>query len=178
MKIYYIPIFLTAFMDTLGFGIVIPVLSPLFLDPSSGMFPATFDMPSRMMLLGILIAVYPIAQFFGAPILGGLSDWHGRRRLLMLAEFGVLVGYVIFALGVTYHNLSMLFASLLIGGFMAGNASIINSIIADISDERTKAKNFGLSGMALGVGFIIGPFIGGKLADHTIVSWFNYATPF
>jgi MFS transporter, DHA1 family, tetracycline resistance protein len=177
-RVYILPIFLTAFMDTLGFSIVLPVVSPLFLDPAGGLFPASFDMSSRTIMLGLLIAIYPIAQFFGAPILGGLSDWHGRKRLLMLAETGAFLGYILFAAGVASHNISLLFGSLLIGGFMAGNASIINSIIADISDEKTKARNFGLSGMALGTGYIIGPFIGGKLTDSSIVSWFNYSTPF
>lgn len=75
-------------------------------------------------------------------------------------------------------NLPLLFFSRTLAGFTGGNISIAMSCIADLSDERAKAKNFGLIGMAFGLGFMLGPFIGGKLADSSIVSWFNFSTPF
>ncbi len=173
-------IFLTVFIDLLGVGIIIPVLAPLFLNPMSGILPidyhATFF--TRQLLLGILISAYPLAQFFGAPILGALSDRFGRRKILLISLAGTVIGYLFFGLGITLSSIAVLYLSRIIDGFTGGNISIALSAIADISDPKEKAKNFGLVGMAFGLGFILGPYIGGKLADPTIVSWFNHATPF
>ena len=169
-------IFLIVFLDLVGVGIVIPVLPAIFF--GSDILPASVSYATRTMILGFLIASYPLAQFFGAPILGALSDQVGRKKLLLLSLFGTCIGYILFALGIIYANLILLFVSRLIDGFTGGNISLVQSAIADVSDAKTKVKNFGLIGMAFGMGFILGPFIGGKLTDTTLVSWFNHATPF
>ena len=89
-----------------------------------------------------------------------------------------LFGYLLFGIGIVTNNLWLLFISRAIDGFTGGNISVAMSSIADMSDKKTKAKNFGLIGMAFGLGFILGPYVGGKLADSSVVSWFNFATPF
>lgn len=172
------PIFFTVFLDLLGIGIVIPILAFIFLDPQHGVLPESYTASTRTVLLGLLIASYAVGQFFGAPIFGGLSDRFGRKRMLVFSIAGGAIGYSCFALAVVGGNVPLLFASRLLSGFMAGNLAIAMSAIADVSDQKEKAKNFGLIGMAFGLGFIIGPYVGGKLADNTVVSWFNYATPF
>lgn len=172
------PLFFTVFLDLLGIGIIIPIIAPLLLNPFSGVLPTATSEDMRTIILGFLIAAYPLAQFFGAPILGALADRHGRKRVLILSLIGTLIGYVIFAYGVMSENIWLLFASRALDGFTGGNISIVQSAIADISDEKTKAKNFGLIGMAFGVGFVVGPYVGGKLADPHIVSWFSFSTPF
>ncbi len=177
-KISLIPIFLTVFIDLVGLGIIIPILAPIFVSPYSGFLPITTPFAERTLYLGFLIAMYPIAQFFGAPILGALSDRHGRKKLLIISLTGTLIGYLLFGIGILTKNIFVLFFSRIIDGFTGGNISIAMSSIADISDAQTKARNFGLIGMAFGLGFILGPFIGGSLADPTIISWFNAATPF
>ncbi|MBA3706890.1 MAG: MFS transporter, partial [Bacteroidetes bacterium] len=171
-------IFLTVFIDLLGVGIVIPVIGPLMLDPTHHMLPLEMSMHSRTILLGFLIAAFPLAQFFGAPMLGALSDRHGRKKILTLSLFGTLIGYLLFAFAILEQNIYILFASRILDGFTGGNISIALSSISDVSDEKSKAKNFGMVGAAFGLGFILGPYIGGKLADPTIISWFNTATPF
>ncbi|MES2592000.1 MAG: MFS transporter [Bacteroidota bacterium] len=173
-----ITIFFTVFLDMLGVGIVIPVIAPLLIYPVHNMLPAAMDTSTRTIILGFLIAAYPIAQFFGAPMLGALSDRHGRRKLLAISLVGTFIGYVLFAVAILQQNIYMLFASRILDGFSGGNIAIALSSISDFSDEKTKAKNFGMVGAAFGLGFILGPYIGGKLADPTIVSWFNAATPF
>lgn len=173
-----LPIFFTVFLDLLGMGIVIPILPAVLLDPFGGILPLKYSYSLRIFLYGLLSAAYPIAQFFGSPILGTLADNKGRKKLLLLSLVGTLMGYLIFVVGLMKGKLFLLFLGRVIDGFTGGNISIAQSAIADISDERTKSRNFGFVGMAFGLGFVIGPYIGGKLSDPGIVSWFSYATPF
>ncbi|MFH2021022.1 MAG: MFS transporter [archaeon] len=176
-KASLLTVFITVFIDMLGVGLVIPVFGHLFLD-SNGILPPGFELAKRTVLLGLLIASYPLAQFFGAPILGALSDRYGRKKILLISLVGTFIGYIVFAYGILTKNLGLLFISRSLDGFTGGNISTILSALADLSDPKEKAKNFGLVGMAFGLGFILGPFIGGKLADPTIISWFNNSTPF
>lgn len=169
-------LFLIIFIDLIGIGIVIPVLPVIFFN--TDLLSASVSDATRTILLGLLIASYPFAQFFGAPILGAFSDQVGRKKLIIVSMTGTFLGYILFALGILYTNLPILFASRLLAGFTGGNISIVQSCIADVSTPKTKVKNFGMIGMAFGLGFIVGPFIGGKLTDSTLVSWFNHATPF
>jgi MFS transporter, DHA1 family, tetracycline resistance protein len=171
-------IFFTVFIDMLGVGIVIPVIAPLILDPMHNMLPMEMSAHTRTIVLGFLISSFPLAQFFGAPMLGALSDRYGRRRLLAISLVGTVIGYLLFAIAILEQNIYLLFASRILDGFTGGNISIALSSISDFSDEKSKARNFGMIGAAFGLGFILGPYIGGRLADPTIVSWFTAATPF
>lgn len=165
-------------MDLLGLGIVIPILPAVLLDPFGGIMPMTTSYTIRIMLYGLLVASYPLAQFFGAPVLGTLADRHGRKKILLLSLIGTLIGYIIFVIGIIHYNVFLLFLGRMIDGFTGGNISVAQSSISDLSDEKTKARNFGLIGMAFGLGFVIGPYIGGKLSDPDIYEGFSYATPF
>jgi MFS transporter, DHA1 family, tetracycline resistance protein len=162
----------------LGVGIIIPVLPALFFNAESSILPAEMLDPQRKILYGYLIACYPIMQFFGAPILGALSDRFGRKPLLMLSLLGTLIGYILFGYAILTENLVLLFASRMLPGFTGGNISIVFSALADIATPETRPKYFGLVGAAFGLGFILGPAIGGLLADQTLVSWFTHSTPF
>lgn len=171
-------IFLTIFIDLLGIGVIIPVIPALFFEPTNNFFPPEVSIEQRSILYGFLIAAYPILQFFGAPILGALSDRYGRKPMLSLSLVGTMIGYLLFAWAILSQNIWLLFVSRALPGFTGGNIAIILSSIADVSDAKSRAKNFGLVGMAFGLGFILGPTIGGILADESVVSWFNAATPF
>lgn len=172
------PIFLTVFLDLLGLGIVIPIAAPLLLSPAQGMLPASDSESTRSIMLGLLLGVFSLAQFFGAPILGALADRYGRKKLLLVSLAGTLAGNVLFALGILYRRLDWCFASRVLDGFTGGNISIAMSAIADVSDEKSRSRNFGLVGMSFGLGFILGPFLGGILSDRHLVGWFTYATPY
>ncbi len=173
-------IFFTIFIDLLGVGILIPVIPQLLANPASPhyLLPAGMTIDQGYLLLGFLTASYPIAQFFAAPILGQLSDKYGRRRLLALSLLGTSLSYVVFALAILWKDIPLLFLSRIFDGITGGNISVAQAAIADVTTPKNRAKNFGLIGAAFGLGFIIGPYIGGKLADHTLVSWFNASTPF
>ncbi|MBL7755486.1 MAG: MFS transporter [Chitinophagaceae bacterium] len=181
-----IPVFLTVFIDLLGATIVLPILAPLFLDLKNGISPIGPDqlthipdiIRQRNLIFGLLIASFPLAQFFGAPLLGAWADKIGRKRVLSISLFGTLIGYILFAYGVHQHWVWLLFAARILDGFTGGNISIAFSAISDVSTPETKTRNFGLIGMAFGLGFIIGPWLGGKLSDPAVISWFNFETPF
>jgi DHA1 family tetracycline resistance protein-like MFS transporter len=167
-------IFLVVFLDLLGYGIIVPVVAPLLLggDLVSG------GLAHKEVILGALIAIYPLMQFFAAPFLGTLADRHGRRNLLMLCLCGTALGYVLFAIGILTGQLWLLFVGRALDGFTGGNIAIARAVIADVSTERTASRNFGLIGIAVGIGLIVGPFIGSIFSDSSIVSWFSYLVPF
>ncbi|HEX5351125.1 MAG TPA: MFS transporter [Trichococcus sp.] len=173
-----LPIFFTVFIDLLGLGIIIPILPAVILNPMAGILPIEYDFSLRTIIYGFLIASYPLMQFFGAPMLGALADRMGRRKILLASLLGTLGGYLLIAIGILTQNIWLLFLGRAIDGFTGGNISIAQSAIADISDASNRAKNFGLIGMAFGLGFVIGPYLGGKLSDPSILSWFDFATPF
>lgn len=172
-------VFITVFIDLLGIGILIPVF-PQLVNPGSPDFilPEGWTIQQGFILLGWLSASYPIAQFLAAPIMGQLADRYGRRPVLAISIFGTALGYMIFAFALITKNIPLLFASRILDGITGGNISVAQAAIADISNSKNRAKNFGLIGMAFGLGFILGPYIGGKLADPSVVSWFSASTPF
>ncbi len=173
-------ILFTVFVDLLGFGILIPVIPLLLADPVSSFYllPKSFNISQGFILLGLLTAVFPIGQFIATPILGQLSDKFGRRRILAISLAGTCISYLIFALGIYTKSLPLLFFSRFFDGITGGNISVAMASIADITAPQNRAKNFGLMGAAFGIGFIIGPYVGGKLSDPNVVSWFNAMTPF
>lgn len=170
-------LFFTIFLDMLGMGIAIPILAPLLLSPV-GILPPEMSVETKTILYGFLVATYPLLQFFGAPMLGALSDHYGRRRIIMISLMGTLFGYLLTGAGILTGQITVLFLGRAIAGFTGGNISAAQSAIADVSGEREKARNFGLIGMAFGLGFILGPFMGGKLADPAVAVWLTAATPF
>ncbi len=177
-KLSLLPAFFIVFLDLLSLGLVVPVLTPIFFGHNATLLPETYSFATRSLLYGLINAVYPIGQFFGAPILGALSDNYGRKPVMIVSLFGTLIGNIIFALSIITGNLPLLFAGRILAGFTGGNVSTATSAVADKSTPKTKSGNFGFLGLAVGLGLVLGPFIGGRLSDHTLVSWFNYVTPF
>jgi DHA1 family tetracycline resistance protein-like MFS transporter len=154
---------LIAFVDLVGFGIVIPLLP--FYAEHFGASPAGVT---------LLMAVYSLAQLLTAPALGALSDRYGRKRVIVLSLAGAAVGYV--ALGLA-GSLAMLFAARALSGAMAGNIAAVQAAIADITAPEDRARGMGLFGAAFGLGFIVGPFLGGILAGVGAGETPNFALP-
>lgn len=170
-------LFITVLIDMIGLGIIIPLI-PIIFDLHA-FFPAGFSIRNIHIVLGILLATYPFAQFFGSPVLGKLSDNHGRKKILSLSLLGSFVGYLLFAWGIQSSSLWLLFLGRIVDGFTGGNISVAMASIADISrDEKEKVRNFGMIGAAFGLGFIIGPALGGMLTDTHISPYFSIITPF
>jgi DHA1 family tetracycline resistance protein-like MFS transporter len=180
-------VFTTIFIDMVGFGILIPVF-PLLISPGSPfrVTPDTWSFTQGMIMLGWLQAIYPFCTFIASPILGQLSDRHGRRPVLALSIFGTAIGYAVFAIGISTLNIPLLFIGRGIDGLTGGNFAVAQAAVGDISTNENRAKNFGMVGAAFGLGFIIGPYLGGKLSEPNVSfyglfdtpGWFGATTPF
>ncbi len=149
-------IFVTVVLAVLGFGLLIPVLPELVKQFKGG------DVTSGSHVYGVLVSVYAFAQFFGAPILGSLSDRFGRRKVILIALAGSSVDFAIMALA---PNLTILFLARMVGGVTAGIISTANAYVADVTPPEKRAQGFGVIGAAFGLGFIIGPLVGGLLGS-------------
>jgi MFS transporter, DHA1 family, tetracycline resistance protein len=171
-----VTIFVIVFIDLLGFGLILPLL-PFYAD-EYGASPT---------LVGFLAASYALAQFVGAPVLGRLSDRYGRRPVLLISILGTVLAFLLLgfaeplgywlaglpagtspaAESVALTNatiLALLFVSRIVDGLTGGNISVAQAYITDITDEQNRARGLGLIGAAFGLGFIIGPAVGGALS--------------
>ncbi len=156
-------IFTTVFIDLVGFGIVIPVL-PFYAEGSR------FNATPRT--VGLLFASYSVMQLIFAPILGRLSDKHGRRPVLLISIIGTGIGFLMLGFATT---LWMLFVGRILDGITGGNISTAQAYIADITTKEDRAKGMGLIGAAFGLGFVFGPAIGGILSRWGVAVPFLFA---
>jgi DHA1 family tetracycline resistance protein-like MFS transporter len=173
-------VFLIVFLDLLGIGILIPIVPQLLANPDSAFYllPAGWSVERGYLLLGLLVAVFPLMQFVATPILGELSDRFGRKPILIVSLMGTCASYVLFATGIIIRSLPLLFVARALDGFTGGNIAVAQAAISDTTPPEERAKNLGLIGAAFGLGFIMGPYLGGKLSDPEVVDWFDAATPF
>ena len=152
-------IFLTIFVNLVGFGIIIPLLP--FYAESFGASP---------LVIGLLFAVFSLCQLASAPALGDLSDRYGRRPVLIFSLLGTVVSFVMLALA---HTIAMLFAARVVDGLSGGNISTARAYVADVTEPKDRARAYGLIGAAFGLGFILGPALSGMLAgiSYTAPIW-------
>ncbi len=176
-------IFVIVFVDLLGFSLILPLL-PFYAE----------SYQAAPTLVGLLVASYAAMQLIGAPLLGRLSDKYGRRPVLLISIFGTFLGFLLLGLaepmGVWLAGLmppqlvgenlgaiqnqvilALLFASRMIDGLTGGNISVAQAYIADVTDAKNRAKGMGIIGAAFGLGFVLGPAVGGGL------SRWGYAVP-
>lgn len=165
----------------IGFSLPLPILPEMFLDPERSIIPGA-TLQSKMILLGLVMASFPLGQFFGSPLLGRLSDHYGRKKIILMSLGGTTIGYLITAFAVHSGSIIGMFCGLALCGFCEGNVTIAQSVVADLTEKEElqteKAVHFGWLNIFIALGFIIGPLMGGQLADPTVVSWFTFATPF
>jgi DHA1 family tetracycline resistance protein-like MFS transporter len=171
-------LFMIIFIDALGISLVYPIFAPLFNIKTGGILPATISLTMRDFLYGLTLGIYPILMFFGAPILGDLSDHIGRKKVLLICLYSESACMCISALAITMNNILLLILGRAFAGFVAGSLSTVQASIVDISYESNKTVNLGLISFASASGFIIGPLMSSILADKSLVSWFSYTTPF
>jgi MFS transporter, DHA1 family, tetracycline resistance protein len=156
-----LPIFLTVFVDVLALTMVLPLLPHYALDLGATPFIAT-----------TLAASFAACQLISGPILGRISDSAGRKPTLLVSQAGTFVGFMTIGFAEYAHSLPMLFLGRIIDGCTAGNLSIAQAYISDVTQPENRTKAFGLIGIAFGAGFTIGPWISGILGHRL-----NYAAP-
>ncbi len=150
-------IFLTIFVNLVGFGIIVPLL-PYYAE--------TFG--ASPLVIGLLFAVFSLCQLVAAPALGDFSDRYGRRPVLIFSLAGTVVSFVMLAIA---HSVVMLFAARIVDGLSGGNISTARAYVADITEPQDRARAYGLIGAAFGLGFILGPALSG------ILSHISYTAP-
>jgi DHA1 family tetracycline resistance protein-like MFS transporter len=158
-------IFFIVFMDLLGFGIIIPLMPRYVPDYQHNVFGVT-----------LLFSVYSICQSIGAPILGLISDRYGRRPVLVLSQVGSVLGYALLGVATDWgghYTLLLIYLSRVIDGFTGGNISTAQAYVSDVTTNEDRAKGMGMIGAAFGIGFSVGPAIGGILGKYH-VSWPAY----
>lgn len=154
-------ILLTVFIDVIGVGIVIPIL-PFYVESYS----------NSPLLITSLVAIFSLCSFISAPIIGAWSDRVGRKPMLIMSIFSTALGWFVFALA---NSIPLLFLGRIIDGLAAGNFPIAQSYLSDIAKtDKERTANLGIIGAVFGVGFIIGPFLGGMLSQlgHTVPFYF------
>jgi DHA1 family tetracycline resistance protein-like MFS transporter len=173
------PLLLVLFIDGMGLGLVFPILNGLIFDPHSGFLSETAQTPfMHYVIYGGIVGIFMLCWFFGAAVLGDLSDKVGRKKCLVICLIGAFLSYLVSAVAVIFNSLFLLIIGRIISGLTAGSQPIAQAAIIDISHEDHKTRNIGYILLVLSLGFVFGPLLGGVLADSDIVSWFTFATPF
>ena len=152
-------IFLTVFVNLVGFGIIIPLLP---------FYAQTFG--ASPLVIGLLFASFSLSQLIATPALGALSDRWGRRPVLIFSLLGTVVSFVMLALA---HTLAVLFIARIVDGLSGGNITTARAYIADVTEPHERAKAYGFLGAAFGLGFIVGPGLAGLFAtiSYTAPIW-------
>ena len=149
-------VFVTVLLDMFAIGIIIPVLPNLIEDFMGG------DTAEAAGIYGVFVTAWALMQFFFSPILGSLSDRFGRRKVILVSNFGLGLDYILMALA---PSLGWLFVGRIISGITSASVSTAGAYIADVTPPAQRASKFGLLGAAFGFGFVVGPALGGVLGD-------------
>ncbi|MFH1473429.1 MAG: MFS transporter [Candidatus Aenigmatarchaeota archaeon] len=153
----HITIMIVLITETMGFSLILPFLP--FYAQEFGASP---------LVIGLLLTTFSFFQFLSAPIMGRLSDQYGRKPLLLISQFATFIGFVVLGFA---NSLWMIFLSRIIDGLFGSNFTISQAYLSDISTKKDRSKAFSISGIAFGLGFLVGPGIGGFLSQ------FNYQLP-
>jgi MFS transporter, DHA1 family, tetracycline resistance protein len=150
-------IFVTVLLDMLAFGVAAPTLPKLISDFLRGSTARASE------YLGFFVTTFAVMQFFFSPVLGMLSDRYGRRPVILLSNFGLALDYIIMALA---PSLNWLFLGRTLAGLSASSIPTATAYISDVTEPEKRSKAFGMLGAAFGIGFVVGPAIGGWLGQH------------
>ena len=129
-------------------------------------------------MLGVLLSLYPLGQFFGSPVLGALSDRFGRKPTLLASLSVTTACYALISTALTLQSLPLLMVGSLLAGLSEANVVIAQSAVADVTTAESRNRLFGYIYLSASLAYVVGPLVGGKLADSSLVPWFSYATPF
>ncbi|MBT6203839.1 MAG: MFS transporter [Alphaproteobacteria bacterium] len=170
------PLLLVILIDTIGYSIIVPVLAPVLIDDQPTMM-ASYSAHARYIVYGVAIGVYELVMLYMAPVLGEISDRAGRRPVLVLSIVGIILSFLMIGFSMAANLVFLLILGRIIGGATAGSQAVAQAAAVDRSTPDTKAMVLSLCLFASSVGFILGPVLGGVLANGALVAWFDSATP-
>ncbi|MCW8444528.1 MFS transporter [Fluoribacter gormanii] len=171
-------ILLIVLISFIGSSIAYPILPPLFLQSSDQLITAPeWSENSRRILLGLTLAIFPLGQFIGSPILGRSSDLYGRKKILMISLAGSTLGYLLTVISFWTNCFWLLLFSRFLTGFMEGTFAVARAFASELTTIN-KFVSFGRINSMAGIGYIIGPIIGGLLSNSQIVPSFSWSFPF
>ena len=168
---------LTIIIDIMGLGLIFPLLSTLFLGKDALLVHGAVDLATRHWMYALVVAVWPLGIFLGAPYFGKLSDKYGRKRLLQGCLVGTAAAYVLSAVGVVLHSYTIFLMSRFISGYFAGSFEIAQAAITDISTPANKVRNLAFITFSATAGIMVGPALTGLTAGWQILSWPYVTTP-
>jgi MFS family permease len=168
-----------AFLDNFGGSFVFILFAPLILNPSYGFFSAELSEGTKNILLGIVIGIFPIFLFYGAPFWGDYADRFGRKKAFSFTILGTVAGHLLCGLAIYLESYTFLLLTRAFTGFFSGNLSICMATISDISaNAKVRARNFGIVVVMMGIGWILAMLLGGYFSDSSISAWFSPTLPF
>lgn len=172
------PLYTVIFLGFFGYALTVALYIPLLSDISHHMLASSVNSSTRVMLSGLLLAMYPLGQFIGSPIIGHLADHYGQKKVLMISLLLCFIGFIAISLSITYNLLTLLFISSFLTGSCESNMAIAQSVIAHMTpDEKLKTKLIGYAFSACSLGYISGPLVGG-LTGATHMSFAFWLTSF
>ena len=157
-----LPLYAVIFLGFFGYALTVTLFIPMLMSPTFPILPSGTSVAARASLSGFLLAMYPLGQFLGSPIIGNLSDHFGRKKVLLLSLVACLFGFISMALSIQFYQLTCLFISSFITGLFESNMAISQSVIADRGEDTTqKTRLIGYAYSACSLGYIVGPLLGG-----------------
>ena len=173
-----LPLYIVIFIGFVGYSLMITVFTPMIIHNSNNMLSSDASSAFRAGTLGVLLALYPLGQFLGSPVMGALSDRFGRKPVLIWSLVVTTLCYGLIVASLVLQSLPLLLAASLLAGLAEANIVTAQGAIADLTTKEQRARFFGYIYMSVSLAYIVGPLLGGKLADPSVLPWFNDATPF
>lgn len=173
----FVALYLVNFCDVLSFSVLLVTFAPLIVSPASPMLPASLGEDTRNFIFGSLIAIFPLAQIFSAPIIGELSDRLGRRKLLMAALLGTSLSWAGVAVAIEMGSIVLLFASRLVAGAFGACTSLGQAGVADLTSKAARGRFMAIFALIGGLGGVVGPWLAAELSKPGPEPWTGLAVP-
>ena len=172
-----LPLYAVVFAGFVGYSLMITVFTPMLMSNHDLLLRADEPMSRRVILLGILLCLYPLGQFAGSPVLGALSDRFGRKPILMISLCCTTGCYALIGAALSLRSFALLASASLLAGLAEANVVAAQSAIADVITPEQRNRFFGYIYLSASSAYIVGPLVGGKLADPDLVSWLPAMQP-
>ena len=173
-KSLLLPVFLVLFVDNFGYSLVFNMLGPMVLKAEYGMMAASISVHVKNAILALVFGIFPLAQFFAAPLIGDFGDIYGRKKAFYLSLSGMTLGFTLSAWAIVDHNIVFFLFSRLLTGLFAGNMGVCMASIADLSpDEGVRGKNFSTVTALFGISWVAAMVLGGYVATPKLLGSFG-----